>query len=126
MSSRFPRGGPFDETFQAGLPSSCEVRREALFFEATKGMTLVFRWLHGPWKVRCFPRLMSGMIAMAPLVASSEQLPFVTPLFGDHMMFQRGRPNEVSGWTIPGAQIRVSLEASTAVTHAADDGAWRL
>ena len=52
--------------------------------------------------------------------------PFVSPLFGEHMVLQRGKPNRVWGWTQPGAAVRVALAGRSAGTVAATNGRWQV
>jgi sialate O-acetylesterase len=59
--------------------------------------------------------------------ASSEansELPFVSPMFGDKMVLQRGKPNPIWGWAKPGEEIRVTIAGKAAKTLAKDDGRW--
>lgn len=51
-------------------------------------------------------------------------LPLVSPIFGDHMVLQRGKPNTIWGWAKPGQEIRVTVADRTARAVAADDGRW--
>ena len=46
--------------------------------------------------------------------ADPATLPFVSPIFGEHMVLQRGKANRVWGWTQPGAEVRVEIAGQTA------------
>lgn len=63
------------------------------------------------------------LCVMFPAVAGAE-MPFVHPLFSDHMVLQRGIENPVWGWTTPGAVVTVTLQGQTVTTTAAEDGKW--
>lgn len=52
--------------------------------------------------------------------------PLLSPIFGDHMVLQRGKLNTFWGWTQPGQQVRVTIAERTAETTAAADGRWQL
>lgn len=62
--------------------------------------------------------------APVPVVAPASGLPFVSPLFGDHMVLQRGKPNPIWGWTRPGAEVWVRLANRTVRAVAGADGRW--
>ena len=68
----------------------------------------------------------------APPHAPAAERPLLSPVFGDHMVLQRGKPNRVWGWTAPGAEVRLrfpkarpsdSTSADTTVTADAS-GRW--
>jgi sialate O-acetylesterase len=61
----------------------------------------------------------SGAIA-----ADNTSLPFVSPMFGDNMVLQRGKPDTIWGWTKPGGAVRVEIEGQTAQAVAGADGRW--
>jgi sialate O-acetylesterase len=47
-------------------------------------------------------------------------------LFSDHAVLQRDRPLPVWGWAEPGEEVRVRLNAESAVTTAGPDGRWQV
>ena len=49
---------------------------------------------------------------------------FVSPMFGDHMVLQRGKPNTIWGWAKPGEEIRVTIAGKTAKTVTQEGGRW--
>ncbi len=49
---------------------------------------------------------------------------FVSPIFGDNMVLQRGKPNTIWGWAKPGEEIRVTIADNTVKTVTKDDGRW--
>ena len=54
-------------------------------------------------------------------------LPFVSPMFGDNLVLQRGKPNPLWGWADPGQQVRVEIAGqAAAATAAAPDGRWQV
>ncbi len=64
--------------------------------------------------------LTAGSLAFA----ISESRPFVSPVFGEHMVLQRDKPNRIWGWTKPGQIVRVQLGPHVAETKAGMDGRW--
>ncbi|HEY3439680.1 MAG TPA: sialate O-acetylesterase [Paludibaculum sp.] len=52
-------------------------------------------------------------------------LPFVSPIFGDKMVLQRGKPNAIWGWSQPGDQVRVEVGEGSAIATAGADGRWQ-
>jgi sialate O-acetylesterase len=56
--------------------------------------------------------------------ADSAPLPFVSPMFGDNMVLQRGKPNTIWGWAKPGQEIRVTIADKSATAVTKDDGRW--
>jgi sialate O-acetylesterase len=63
---------------------------------------------------------------IASFIARGEEtsLPFVSPLFSDNMVMQRGKPNAIWGWSTPGQEVRVQIAGHTARTVAGSDGRW--
>lgn len=57
--------------------------------------------------------------------ADVAQLPFISPMFGDNMVLQRGKTNTFWGWTRPGETVRVELAGQTATGVAGSDGRWQ-
>ena len=62
--------------------------------------------------------LLSWSPSIAQLPQSPPQQnappPFVSPIFGDHMVLQRGKPNPIWGWSEPGDTVRVQIGERTA------------
>lgn len=50
--------------------------------------------------------------------------PFLSPVFSDHMVLQRGRPNTFWGWTKPGEKVSVTIQKNTGHAVAGPDGKW--
>jgi sialate O-acetylesterase len=57
--------------------------------------------------------------------ADTTALPFVSPVFGEHMVLQRDKPNRIWGWTKPGTEVRIEIAGKTAKAVAAADGRWQ-
>jgi sialate O-acetylesterase len=62
--------------------------------------------------------------ATALSAADNVALPFVSPMFGDNMVLQRGKPNTIWGWAKPGQEIRVTIADMTVKTVTSDNGRW--
>jgi sialate O-acetylesterase len=58
--------------------------------------------------------------------ADNASLPFLSPLFGDHMVLQRGKVDPIWGWAKPGETIRVEMGGHTAKGVAGADGRWEI
>jgi sialate O-acetylesterase len=65
-------------------------------------------------------------LAQRPRDAAPKPLPFVSPIFGDNMVLQRGKPNTVWGWSDPGDTVRVEIADKTATAVAAADHRWQV
>lgn len=65
-------------------------------------------------------------VFVAVAAADSVSLPFVSPMFGDHMVLQRGKANTIWGWTTPGQSVRVEVSGQSAVGVAGADGRWQV
>lgn len=69
----------------------------------------------------------SDLIAQATATsAASAALPFVSPIFGDNMVLQRGKPDAVWGWAEPGAKITVRIGGHRATGVAGPDRRWEV
>jgi len=63
--------------------------------------------------------------ALASAATNNAVSPFVSPMFGDNMVLQRGKANRVWGWAKPGQTIRVEIAGQTAVAVTGPDGRWQ-
>lgn len=54
----------------------------------------------------------------------SAEKPFLSPVFGDHMVLQRDRANTFWGWTKPGTKVSVELDRKRTTTTADKTGKW--
>ncbi len=57
--------------------------------------------------------------------AADPPLPFVSPIFGDHMVLQRGKLNTLWGWSLPGDTVTVEIGENRATATAGPDGRWQ-
>jgi sialate O-acetylesterase len=64
------------------------------------------------------------LTSSAAFAAEAPALPFVHPLFGDHVVLQRDSPVPVWGWTKPGAIVSVSFAGQKRTAVAQADGRW--
>lgn len=60
------------------------------------------------------------------LSVQTPSLPFLSPVFGDHMVLQRNRPNTFWGWTKPSEEVRLTIGGKTVRTRAGSDGKWQI
>jgi sialate O-acetylesterase len=58
--------------------------------------------------------------------ADTVPLPFVSPMFGDNMVLQRGKPDTIWGWSKPGDAVQVEIAGHTAKAVAGADGRWQV
>src|ERR1700759_2452212 len=58
--------------------------------------------------------------------AQSASLPFVSPIFGDHMVIQRGKPNTIWGWATPGQSVQVEIGGHAAKATTGANGRWQV
>ena len=74
-----------------------------------------------------------ALLGWSPCIAQPPQSPtqqngpppFVSPIFGDHMVLQRGKPNAIWGWSQPGDSVRVEIGENSATATAGADGKWQ-
>ena len=69
------------------------------------------------------------LVLIARIAASAPDaapLPFVSPMFGDHMVLQRGKPNTIWGWSKPGQPVQVEIAGRIAKTVTGPDGRWQV
>lgn len=58
--------------------------------------------------------------------ASAKPLPFVSTIFGDNMVMQRGKANTIWGWSDPGDKVQVEIAGKTASGVAGPDRRWQV
>ena len=81
---------------------------------------------HPPIMLRALIAPVLVLLFCARLVAADvAALPFVSPVFAEHMVLQRGKPNRIWGWTAPGAEVRIEIAGQSAKATAAADGRWQ-
>ena len=67
----------------------------------------------------------AGGSALGAPPQAAVQLPFVSPIFADNMVLQRGKSNAIWGWSQPGDSVRVEIGESSATATAGADGKWQ-
>jgi sialate O-acetylesterase len=84
-------------------------------------------------KYSCLLTLVVGFLAVTAGGASAREtqptgvpLPFVSPIFGNNMVLQRGKPSAIWGWSKPGDHVRVEIAGQSASTIAGPDGRWQV
>src|SRR5271165_731492 len=65
-------------------------------------------------------------LAHSPPEAALKPLPFVSPIFGDNMVLQRGKKNTIWGWSNPGDKVRVEIAGKHASGVAGPDRRWQV
>src|ERR1051325_12157013 len=66
------------------------------------------------------------VLVVPAAAADDSSLPFVSPIFGDGMVLQRGKPNPIWGWAKPGQAVQVEIAGRTAKTVAEAGGRWQV
>lgn len=64
-------------------------------------------------------------LAQVAPVQTAKTLPFLSPVFSDNMVLQRGKANTIWGWSDPGDTIRVQIGDNTATAVAGADHRWQ-
>src|SRR5579859_221991 len=67
-----------------------------------------------------------GAVAQAGPGTAAKPLPFVSPIFGDNMVLQRGKINTLWGWSEPGDKIRVQIADNATSGTAGADHRWQV
>lgn len=70
--------------------------------------------------------LACSALAQSPPEPTLKPLPFVSPIFGDNMVLQRGKENPLWGWSEPGDKIRVEIADKIASGVAGPDRRWQV
>ena len=58
--------------------------------------------------------------------ATAQDLPFLSPIFGDNMVLQRDQTNRFWGWSEPGSTVRLIIADESVSTVTAGDGRWEV
>lgn len=61
---------------------------------------------------------------MISLLVMANALPFLSPVFGDHMVLQRDKDNVFWGWTNPGEKVSVQITGKPVSATADASGKW--
>ncbi len=64
------------------------------------------------------------MLTALFLASLKEAMPFVSPVFGSHMVLQRDRVNPIWGWASPGSSVTVKVAGKSFRATTAADGKW--
>ena len=62
----------------------------------------------------------------ATSAAVAKPLPFVSPIFGDNMVLQRGKPDTIWGWSAPGDTVRVQIGENIATGTTGPNRRWHV
>jgi len=65
-------------------------------------------------------------VASSALVPSAGSLPLLSPIFGDNMVLQRGKPATIWGWSEPGDRILVEIGEAKGSGVAGPDRRWQV
>ncbi len=76
------------------------------------------------WCKICSVLSLALFVCTGAVAADNDSLPFVSPMFGDNMVLQRGKENVIWGWSKPGNVIQVEISGHTAKATAGADGRW--
>jgi len=64
--------------------------------------------------------------AQNPPEPAVKPLPFVSTIFGDNMVLQRGKKNTIWGWSEPGDKVRIEIAGEHASGVAGPDRRWQV
>jgi len=70
--------------------------------------------------------LACSALAQNPPGPTLKPLPFVSTIFGDNMVLQRGKKNTIWGWSDPGDKVRVEISGKHASGVAGADRRWQV
>ncbi|MGQ9633128.1 MAG: sialate O-acetylesterase [Bryobacteraceae bacterium] len=66
------------------------------------------------------------VVVFGAAAADAGSLPLVSPIFGDHMVLQRGKLNAIWGWSQPGDTVLVQIGENSVTATAGSDGRWQV
>lgn len=67
-----------------------------------------------------------SLFAQSTRATAAKPLPFLSPIFGDNMVLQRGKSNTLWGWSDPGDRVSVQIGDKTASGIAGPDRRWHV
>ena len=70
--------------------------------------------------------LQCSLLAQNARESAAAPLPFVSPIFGDNMVLQRGKADTIWGWSDPGDKVRVEIAGKHASAVAGADHRWQV
>ncbi len=77
-------------------------------------------------QIKRFCLCLFTLMALFPATAAdTRSRPLVSPMFGDHMVLQRGKPNPVWGWVKPGETVKVEIAGHRVKAVADAGGRWQ-
>ena len=76
-------------------------------------------------RFKCLSIILLTALAGISALAANASLPFVSPMFGDNMVLQRGKSDTIWGWSKPGDVIHVEINGKTSRATAGSDGRWQ-
>ena len=68
----------------------------------------------------------NSALAQFPQDKAAKPLPIVSPIFGDNMVLQRGKPDTIWGWSDPGDTVKVQIADKSASGVAGPDRRWQV
>ena len=68
--------------------------------------------------------MLTSLILMPMVIGFQAEAPLLSPIFGDHMVLQRGEANTFWGWAKPGQEVTVSVDGKRAKGKANAEGKW--
>jgi sialate O-acetylesterase len=72
------------------------------------------------------PIILLIALSAVSICRGDDALPFISPVFGDHMVLQRDKPNTIWGWTRPNTEVRLEFGGKGIQTVSGDDGRWSI
>jgi sialate O-acetylesterase len=72
------------------------------------------------------PIWIAGILIVMAANGYAATAPLLSPIFGDNMVLQRGKPNRIWGWAKPGDVVRVQIAGSSQRATAGADGRWQV
>src|SRR5438105_4577210 len=71
------------------------------------------------------PGLAAALALVSAAQASTDEKPFLSPIFTSNMVLQRGVADPVWGWTDPGARITVAVNGRSTEALSDASGRWQ-
>lgn len=65
------------------------------------------------------------VLFLTSLACAAAPQPFISPMFGDNMVLQRGKTNTIWGWAKASEKITVEISGKTFTATTATDGRWQ-
>lgn len=68
--------------------------------------------------------MLESIILLGSIARANVDMPLVSPMFGDHMVLQRDKPNRVWGWGLPNETVEVEIDGRKVRTTVSLAGEW--